>query len=84
MTRKQQNEVVAFEFTTAAGRVFRRGFILADVPEQPEIPDWLGDLSKKWDKPGDPVVYTGTITKGHEAEARRWLRSLTPKRRSNV
>jgi hypothetical protein len=76
--RSKEPEAVAFELTTVAGKVLRRGFTAASAPEEPAIPPWLSNIGKKWTAPSEPVTYTGDVAKGHEHEARQWLRGLAP------
>lgn len=69
---------VVFEFTTVTGKKLRRTFTIKDAPDEPDVPSWLTDVRKVWNNPQDPITYVGFIQRGHEADARRWLKELKP------
>lgn len=67
--------VLRVEFTCADGEVIARSWRMDEAPPEwlkGESPDWVveGSAGRKWDHPQDPVLLSGVVVEGREAEAR--------------
>lgn|GEM_PF-4401846 len=71
--------VMAAKFTLPDGTTLERSWSMADVdagavlPVNDGPPPWLTNARRELPHPQDPVTFTGTVTAGHEDDARRYL-----------
>lgn len=71
MTPQKLPPAIRVELTLATGEVLTRDYHdsgPAWVLDGP--PAWLLNPGRVWDRPQDPVTFSGTVEAGHEAEAR--------------
>jgi hypothetical protein len=76
MTRRP---VIAVRFTLPSGNVLERDWTLDELQDDGDQafelmlrsgpPAWLEEPKREWEKPQDPILFTGQVRPGREAEA---------------
>lgn len=72
--------VLRIEFTMPDGSLLTREWTMAQAASDPLVeklkeipPTWLENPRRAWDRPQDPITFTGTVKPGHENDARALL-----------
>lgn len=66
-------------FACADGQTIEREWTMHDAPDPAAFerqPAWVRNGKRAWDRPQDPITYSGDVEPGFEDEARQWVEAL--------